>query len=156
MAWLEWLGGLPHAGLLRRSVTLYMLVNAVHILGIGLLVGSILPLDLRLMGVLKGGPVTVLASFLVRVAATGLAVAMLTGFLLFSVKPAEYAGNPAFLTKMGLLALGLMNVLAQHATNGWRTMLEGGDISVSVRMLAMVSFVVWVSAVVAGRWIGFA
>jgi hypothetical protein len=155
MAWLEWLGGLPHAGLLRRSATLYMLVNAAHILGISLLVGAILPLDLRLIGVLKDGPVAVLAPFLVRIAATGLALAMLTGFLLFSVKPVEYAGNPAFLVKIGLLAPGLVNVLSQHATNGWRTMLESGDISATVRMLAVVSFVVWVSAVVAGRWIGF-
>jgi len=155
MPWLEWLGTLPHAGLLRRSVTLYMLVNAAHILGIGLLVGAILPLDLRLMGVLKDGPVAVLAPFLTRVAATGLALAMLTGFLLFNVKPMEYAGNPAFLTKMGLLALGLANVLVQHKTYGWRTTLDGGDISAPVKMLAAVSFVVWIGTIVAGRWIGF-
>jgi hypothetical protein len=153
VAWLEWLGGLPHAGLLRGSVTLYMLVNAAHILGIGLLAGSILPLDLRLMGVLRSSPITVLAPFLVRVAATGLAVAVLTGFLLFSVKPVEYAGNPAFLTKMGLLALGLVNVVVQH--RGWSAALNGEDISVKVRMLAAASFAVWTSAIVAGRWIGF-
>jgi hypothetical protein len=156
VAWLEWLSGLPHAGLLRRSVTLYMLVNATHILGIGLLVGSILPLDLRLMGVLRDGSIAVLAPFLVRVAATGLALAMLTGFLLFSVKPLEYAGNPAFLTKMGLLALGLVNILFQHRGAGWSAALSGGNISTIVKILAAVSFAIWAGAVVAGRWIGFA
>jgi hypothetical protein len=155
VALLEWLASLPHAALLRRSATLYLLVNAAHITGIGLLIGAILPLDLRLMGVLKDGPVGVLTPFLVRVAATGLALAMLAGFLLFSVKPLEYVGNPAFLIKMGLLAVGLVNVLAQHANRGWRTMLEGGDISAGVRMLAAVSFVVWIGTIVAGRWIGF-
>lgn len=155
MAWLEWLGDLPHAGLLRRSVTLYMLVNAAHILGIGLLVGSILPLDLRLMGILRDGPVAVLAPFLVRVAAAGLALAVLTGILLFSVKPVEYAGNPAFLTKMGLLVVGLFNVLVQHRGSGWDVALSERGVSAAVRMLAALSFAIWISAVVAGRWIGF-
>lgn len=155
MPWLEWLSSLPHAELLRRSATLYMLVNTAHILGIGLLVGSILPLDLRLMGVLKDGPIAVLAPFLVRVAATGLAVAVLTGFLLFSVKPLEYAGNPAFLTKMGLLALGLANVVVQHRGAGWRVALSEEDTSATVKLLAGMSLAIWIGAVVAGRWIGF-
>ncbi|UVC10124.1 DUF2214 domain-containing protein [Rhizobium sp. TH2] len=155
MAWLEWLGSLPHAALLRRSATLYLLVNAAHITGIGLLIGAILPLDLRLMGVLREGPINVLAPFLVRVAATGLALVVLTGFLLFSVKPVEYAENPAFLTKMGLLAAGLVNVLVQHRGASWRPALIGGDISVSVRLLAAASFAIWIGAIVAGRWIGF-
>jgi hypothetical protein len=155
VAWLEWLGSLPHAELLRRSATFYMLVNTAHILGIGLLVGSILPLDLRLTGILKDGLIAVLAPFLVRVAATGLAVAVLTGFLLFSVKPLEYAGNPAFLTKMGLLALGLANVVVQHRGAGWRVALGSGNISTGVRVHAVASFAFWTGAIVAGRWIGF-
>ena len=155
MAWLEWLGGLPHAALLRRSATLYLLVNAAHILGIGLLVGAILPLDLRLIGVLRSGPTSVLAPFLVRVAAAGLLLAMLTGLLLFSVRPGEYAGNPAFLAKMGLLALALGNVLLQHRSSGWRGMGQTGEAGASVRALAAVSFCLWIGVLVAGRWIGF-
>lgn len=155
MTWLEWLGGLPHAALLRRSATLYLLVNAAHILGIGLLVGAILPLDLRLMGVLRQGSIAVLAPFLVRVAATGLAIAALAGFTLFSVKPTEYAGNPAFLTKIGLVVLGLTNVAIQHRSEGWRLVREGGEASAGVRVLAGFSFAIWTAALVAGRWIGF-
>lgn len=155
MDWLGWIEALPHAVALRRSAMLYMTVNAAHILGVGLLVGAILPLDLRLAGVLRSGPLPVLAPFLVRVAATGLALAMLTGLLLFSVKPAEYAGNPAFLAKMSLLALGLVNVLAQHRNTGWTSMLDGEEPGVGVRLLAGISFVIWPSTLLAGRWIGF-
>lgn len=156
MAWLEWLGSLPHAELLRRSATLYLLVNAAHILGIGLLVGAILPLDLRLTGVLRNGPIGVLAPFLVRVAATGLALAVLTGLLLFSVRPTEYAGNPAFLAKMGLFGLGLVNIALQHGSKGWSPLHEQGEVTLVTRMLAGLSFVVWLAVLVAGRWIGFA
>ena len=155
MAWLEWLGSLPHAALLRRSATLYLFVNAAHILGIGLLVGSIMPLDLRLMGILRDGPVEVLAPFLVRVAATGLVIAAIAGFLLFSVKPVEYAGNPAFLIKMGLIGLGLINIRVQHRSEAWRRSQRGAPASASVRALAGASLVVWAAALLAGRWIGF-
>ena len=155
MAWLEWLGGLPHAEFLRRSATLYLLVNAAHILGIGLLVGAILPLDLRLIGLLREGSLTVLAPFLVRVAATGLALAMLTGLLLFSVKPVEYAANPAFLVKMALLLLGLVNIALQHRSAAWDRLCVGGEASSPIRLLAGLSFGIWLAALIAGRWIGF-
>jgi hypothetical protein len=156
VAWLDWLGALPHAELLRRSATLYLFANATHILGIGLLLGAILPLDLRLIGVLRKGPIAVLAPFLVRVAATGLALAIVTGLLLFSVKPTEYAANPAFLTKLGLLAFGLANVGFQHRSRTWLTLRQGGKPDTVVRVLAGLSFLTWLAALVAGRWIGFA
>jgi hypothetical protein len=47
---LEWLSATMPAAALRRSGTLYMFVNAAHILAIGLLIGAILPLDLKLVG----------------------------------------------------------------------------------------------------------
>ncbi|WP_211266629.1 hypothetical protein [Halotalea alkalilenta] len=101
---LEWLSG----GTVSRALTvypvLYMLVNAAHILSIGLLVGTILPLDLRLLGLFKRTPLQLLGPFLSRTAATGAVLAILTGMLLFTVRASEYVANPAFLTKMGLLA----------------------------------------------------
>lgn len=152
---LGWLEGLPHAGFLRRNMVAYILINAGHILGIGLLVGAILPLDLRLIGLLRAGPIAVLAPFLVRTAATGLALAILTGLLLFSVKPAEYAANPAFLIKMGLILLGLVNVVLQHRGEAWQRLHDGGETSARMRVLAGLSFATWLSALIAGRWIGF-
>jgi len=155
MDWLGWIETLPPAAILRSNATLYLLVNAAHILGIGLLVGAILPLDLRLLGILRDGPLAVLVPFLVRVAATGLMLAILTGALLFSVKPAEYMANPTFLAKMTLLALGLVNILVQHRNGGWSVAAQGGTASLVVRGLAALSFVLWLAVLVAGRWIGF-
>jgi hypothetical protein len=155
VAWLEWLGNLPHAELLRRFATLYLFVNAAHILGIGLLLGAILPLDLRLIGVLREGPMAVLAPFLVRVAAAGLAIAVLTGLMLFSVKPLEYADNPALWAKLGLITLGMVNVVIQHRARGWDAVRRGAEPGATVRMLAATSFAIWLATLVAGRWIGF-
>lgn len=155
MGWTEWLEALPHAVALRQSATLYMLANAAHILAIGLLTGAILPLDLRLMGLIRSGSLAVLAPFLVRMAGTGLAFALLTGFCLFSVKPAEYLANPAFLAKIALLALGLTTVALQHAGQGWNEIRQGSEPGGRVRVLAALSFITWLATLVAGRWIGF-
>lgn len=150
-----WIASWPGAVLLQESGTAYLLVNAAHILGIALIVGAILPLDLRLIGCFRTVPVPVIGPFLSRVAAVGVAWAMLTGLWLFSVKPAEYLANTAFLTKMALLAVALGNIALQHRSRYFRLALEGGKVPPRVRVLAAVSAVTWLSVLVAGRWIGF-
>jgi hypothetical protein len=147
----EW----PVAGALRRSAIAYPLVNAAHILAIGLVVGAIATLDLRLLGLFGRVPLTALAIPLSRVAAVGVLIAIMTGFLLFSVRPAAYAANPAFLTKVGLVALGVANALLLRRSRGWRRAAEGGTVGLGPRIGALVSLAVWCCAVVAGRWIAF-
>ncbi|CAN7385360.1 DUF6644 family protein [Bosea sp. LjRoot237] len=149
----DWLGSWPGAVLLQRSGTAYLLVNAAHILGIGLLLGSILPLDLRLMGILRASALPLIGPVLIRTAACGLALALATGFWLFTVKPGEYLGNSAFLAKLGLLALALANIMLQH--RGLKPVLTGGEIGLRVRLLAALSAALWLCVLIAGRWIGF-
>jgi hypothetical protein len=139
---LEVLGAWPGAVWLQGSGTAYLFVNAAHILGIGLLLGSILPLDLRMLGAFRRYPLEVLWPFLVRVGATGLGLAVVTGAWLFSVKPVEYWANEAFRWKAALLVVALANIVWQH----W------GKPS---RFSAALSLGAWLSVLVAGRWIGF-
>lgn len=152
---LEQLQSVPPALWLRRSGVLYLLVNAAHIGAIGLLIGSIIPLDLRLIGVLKPGALAILAPVLARTAATGLALAVLTGALLFSVRPLDYLYNPAFLTKMGLLAAGAVNAWLVNRGRAWASVAEGRPPSPALRIQAAASLVLWLGCLVAGRWIGF-
>ncbi|MDR9807870.1 DUF6644 family protein [Rhizobium hidalgonense] len=152
---LEWLSATTPAVALRRSGTLYMFVNAAHILAIGLLVGAILPLDLRLAGFFRKVPVDIVAPFLSRSAGVGLVLAIATGFCLFSVRAVEYAENPAFLAKLGLIAFGLLNLLTVHVGRGWKTLIATGVIRPSLRVSAALSVAIWIAAVLAGRWIGF-
>ncbi|MBR2815537.1 MAG: DUF2214 domain-containing protein [Reyranella sp.] len=155
MPLVEWIGSWPGAVLLQRSGTAYLLVNAAHIAAVGLLIGSILPLDLRLIGFFRGVPLPVIGPFLSRMAAVGVALAIVTGLWLFTVKPGEYLGNAAFLCKVALLTLALANVVLQHRSRHFRVALAGGDVRASVRLVAGFSAVLWLSALVAGRWIGF-
>ncbi|TAX54759.1 DUF6644 family protein [Rhizobium leguminosarum] len=152
---LEWLSATTPAVSLRHSGTLYMFVNAAHILAIGLLIGAILPLDLRLAGLFRKVPVEIVAPFLSHAAGVGLAAAIVTGFCLFSVRAVEYAANPAFLAKLGLIALGLLNLSIVHLGRGWKTAVSTGIVRPGLRFSAVLSAAVWIAAVIAGRWIGF-
>jgi hypothetical protein len=155
MPLVEWIGAWPGAVLLRDSGTAYLLVNATHILGVGLLVGAIVPLDLRLLGLFRLVPLAVIAPFLSRAAAAGAFLAIVTGLWLFSVKPAEYVTNTAFLCKAALLALALANVAVQHANRHFSAAVAGGVLRPTVRVVALGSILLWLSVLVAGRWIGF-
>src|SRR5690606_30355947 len=119
-----------------------------HILGIGLLLGGILPLDLRLLGLLKKPPIEILAPFLTRSAALGLAFAVATGLWLLSVKPAEYLANAAFRWKLVLLAIALINVAIQHRLTNTRDW----NVVPTTRICAALSLCAWLSVLVAGRW----
>lgn len=155
MSLVEWIGAWPGAILLQRSGTAYLLVNAAHIVGVGLLVGAILPLDLRLLGLFRRAPLEVIGPFLSRAAAVGVALAIATGLWLFTVKPAEYLDNAAFLCKAALLVVALGNVVLQHRNRHFQAALAGGDLHPSIRLIAASSAFLWLSVLVAGRWIGF-
>lgn len=154
-ALLDWLAYWPGAVWLQRSGTAYLFVNAAHILGIGLLLGAVLPLDLRLVGFFRSYPIETIGPFLLRVGSVGLALALLTGLWLFTVQPKQYAANSAFLWKLALLVLALANLGVQHYRQSFQDALRGGSIETGVRFRAGLSAVLWLSILVAGRWIGF-
>ncbi|TCT05021.1 DUF2214 domain-containing protein [Aquabacter spiritensis] len=155
MAGLEALSDWPGAVLLREEVALYAAVNAAHIFALALLVGAIATLDLRLLGLFPAASPAVLAPPLVRVAAAGLLLAVLTGFALFSVRPVAYAQNPAFLAKLALVGLGIANALLLRLGPDWRRLMARGAVSLRLKAAALVSLLLWAGAVFAGRWIGF-
>ena len=149
------IGGWPGAVWLRGAGTAYLFVNAAHILGIALLLGSILPLDLRLMGCFRSVPLAVIGPFLTRGAAAGLTLAILTGLWLFSVNPTGYLSNPAFLAKVGLLGLALANLSITHASGAFQRAIDSGRATPALRAAAALSFMTWLAVLLAGRWIGF-
>lgn len=151
--WLE-------ASLVARSLRgggpwLYPLVNLAHVLGIAVLVGAIVVLDLRLIGVWPDMPVATLARATVPVAGAGLAVAFVTGPALLTVRATEYAENPFLWAKFGAVAVALANLGALHGSAAWRS---GDDRGGSRRRLALagaVSLAAWFGAASAGRMIAY-
>ena len=152
---LQAIESLPLATLLRGSGTAYLLVNAPHILGLALLIGSILPLDLRLAGAFPRTPVPVIAPLLRGTALAGLTLALLTGAALFTTNPTEYATNPAFQIKLALLAAALLNAALVTRSRAWAQVLSGASPPPALRLMAMLSALLWLGVLLAGRWIGF-
>ncbi len=143
------------AAALRRAGVFYPFLNAFHILSIGMIVGAIATLDLRLLGAFRAFSLSQLAPPLSRMAAVGVALAAVTGFFLFSVQPKAYAANQAFLIKVGLAALGIINALILHKTSAWRQALADGPVATGARAQAALSLAIWTMAVISGRWIAF-
>lgn len=138
---------------LRGARWSYAAVNAAHILGIALLIGAIVPLNLRFLGLWRSVPHQALTRVLIPVAAVGLTLAILAGLLLFSVRAREYAGIGFLQAKLALIAIGLLSALALHRAHG--DLLE----TASDRRLAVhaaVSLLCWIGALACGRLIAFA
>jgi hypothetical protein len=153
--WLHALHSWEVAALVRRSLYVYPLLNATHILALTLLVGCVVPADLRMLGLfgaVESGP---FLKLMTAISATGLVLAVATGFLLFSVQPLEYASNPAFLTKVSLVALGTVNAIAIRVSAAWQKATIEGAVSPGLRVAALLSLTIWIAALVAGRWIAF-
>jgi hypothetical protein len=154
-AFLAAVGASGVAVFLRSSQYIYPLVNAAHILGFALLVGTIAALDARILGYARQIPLADAARLLLPFTIGGLLLAIVTGAALFSVKPEEYWANPVFLVKLGLIVLAFANALSLRVRPAWRVALEGGVVSSGLRVSAVLSLCLWVAVLVAGRLIAF-
>jgi hypothetical protein len=156
----EWLAGLEATALaraLRDSVWTYPLVNAGHIAGIALLVGSIVPLDLRLLGAWRSVPLAPLWRVLTRTAAVGLALAVVFGLLLFITRATEYVASEFFLAKMAIVAAATVNALLLRAgaSEDLLNAAPGGPPSQRMRLAGAFSLAAWLSALTLGRLVGY-
>ena len=136
----------------------YGIVNLVHILGVATLFGAILLLDLHLIGVWRRAPLAGLARTIVPVGKTGFAVAAASGLCLLSSNATEYTNNPFFLIKFPAIALGLFNVWLIGRSPGWQARDERDASPAEQRRLAVLgalSLASWLTAISAGRMIGY-
>jgi hypothetical protein len=141
---------------LRLSYYGYPLVNAGHIVGIALLFGGIVPLDLRLLGFWPSVPAAMLARILVPMAITGLTVAVATGALLFSVSAVKYAGLGVFQLKMLLVMAATANALLLNRVAGWRyDGLGHALLRPRVGIAAGLSIALWLAVILCGRIIAY-
>src|SRR5512134_3474945 len=138
---------------LRTSRWGYAAVSFVHILGFALLIGAIVPLNLRLLGLWQAIPRLQLMRVLVPAAVSGLALAMPAGLLLFSVKAQDYSEIGFLQLKLALIGAGLLSAVTAHLRYGFA--LEGAN-QTRLTVHALVSLGCWLGALAMGRLIAFA
>lgn len=135
----------------------YPLLLGMHVVGLAIVAGIFLMLDLRILGFSKG---VSYASFLglFRLAWFGLAINAISGTALFSSQATVFVENIPFLLKIGSITVGVIcavmirRKLRERATD-WDA--SGSVTTGSMRLLAVVSLLCWTGAIAAGRLIAY-
>ena len=136
----------------------YPIVNVVHVFGVATLFGAVLVLDLRLLGAWRRAPLAPIATIAAPVAMAGFAIAATSGVCLLAANGSEYANNPVLLVKFSAIGLGLLNAVVLRRTAAWKAHTIRDPSRSEGRRLALmggVSLVSWLTAVGAGRMIGY-
>lgn len=133
---------------LRRSVWAYPIISWLHILGIGLLFGSIAVVDLHLLGLMRKLDGSAVRRSLVPVAIAGFCLAAATGVLLFAPAAREYLASPFFRLKLLLLLLAGSNAVLLR-------IIDHRSLRAAAPFCGLASLALWVSIIFAGRMLAF-
>jgi uncharacterized membrane protein len=134
---------------LRTHPFAYPALEAIHIVGIALLLGNLVLLELRVWGLGKALPARELAKLSLSLAVVGFCIAALTGLLMFATQAGELLANRAFVVKMGLLMLAGSNAAWFHARDSL-SKLDG-----LARLQTLLSTLIWLAVIFCGRWIAY-
>ena len=148
--------GLWIAQVMRESLWLYPTVETLHLWGVGALFGSILLVDLRLLGLGRGLELRPLLRFAVPVTISGFALAGATGLLMFIAHPSEFIASTLFVLKMTLLMLLGLNAISLHL----RIPSQQGNVGLGppaplLRLQAVVSALGWAVVIGLSRWLAY-
>jgi hypothetical protein len=162
IGFLTWLEQSPLGHFVRESGPwTYPLVNLAHILGLATLFGSVLVIDLAILGVgQRRAPadLAAIASAARPLALTGFLIAAASGLGLLATNGSEYAGNPFLVIKFPAIGLGLVNAIVVERSAAWRALRAGQPSPADTRRLTLMagtSLTCWTVAIGAGRMIGY-
>jgi hypothetical protein len=143
---------------IRENDLLFPFIESVHVLAICLVVGSILAVDLRLLGLASTNrPVSRLTRGILPLTWGAFAVAVASGGLLFISNATKYLGNGFFIAKLILIGAAGLNMVIFHLISAkdmprWE---NAAQPPLSARLAGGLSILLWVAVVACGRWIGF-
>ena len=140
---------------MRTDPWAYPSANVLHVLGLTVLVGPILLLDLRLLGLGRMFPINATARVLTAWSAAGLLVMIGSGTALFAADAVALAASEVMQWKLGLIGAGLANAVTFRWL--WSRRLEHWDRAPPVlgRAQALASMALWLAVPVAGRLIAY-
>jgi hypothetical protein len=155
-----WLDAIANSALsirIAEDPVLFPWIELVHVFAITTVFGSILLVDLRLIGLAgRDYPVTALNRTIVPLTWVAFVIAAITGGLLFVSNPITYFGNFYFRAKMLMMLGAGLNMAVFHFwtmrdADTWHGAMPPGG----ARLAGLISILLWVAIVACGRWIGF-
>jgi len=156
MEFLVWLENTAIANAIRTIPWLYPTFETGHYIGLSLLVGGIMLIDLRVLGFARPLPLKSMIGLLPFVWA-GFLINVLTGSLLFIYGATTFGTNGAFLLKMAFMVLAGLNALAfdvsvRRSGGSWVAADRPPSL---VKGFATLSLVFWLCVVTTGRWMAY-
>ena len=158
LPFLHWLMDTPLSIAIAENEVLFPWIEAFHVLGVTLVFGSIVLVDLRLLNLgFRDRPIHQFCSQYLSITWMAFLLSLLTGCLLFISNALNYANNANFLYKMCLLVCAGINMgIFQHL---YGKKLAYGNHSIDLPLFAKVgatcSILIWTSVIIFGRLIGF-
>ena len=135
----------------------FPLLESIHVIAAALVVGSILWVDLRLIGIAAVQyPITTMSRELVPWTWGAFVIATITGIGMFITRAASHVLNPAFQSKMVLLVLAGFNMAYFHFKlhRNIAQYDSQATTSTQLKITGSLSLFLWASVMLAGRWIG--
>jgi hypothetical protein len=135
----------------------FPLLESIHVIAAAFVVGSILTVDLRLLGFATNKyPISTLSKELVPWSWAAFVLATVTGSGMFITRAASHVVNPAFQWKVFLLALAGINMAYFHfyiykQIARWDTALLT---PIKLKIIGGLSLFLWCGVMLAGRWVG--
>jgi hypothetical protein len=143
---------------IRENDLLFPLIESVHVVSICLVVGSILAVDLRLLGLASlDRSVSRVTRGILPLTWFAFAVAVASGSLMFISNATKYLENGYFIAKLVLICVAGLNMMIFHAISArnqpqWD---NKARLPLPARLAGGLSILLWISVVACGRWIGF-
>jgi hypothetical protein len=143
---------------IRESLLVFPYLDGVHLLGLAIMLGPSMMLDLRLIGFLwKGDPVSRIAARFLPITFAGFFLVVSAGILLFISEPVRCYESGYFRAKMGLIVLAALNAFIFHATidrrrSEWDTILPP---PAQARLAGILGLVLWTGVIFAGRYMAY-
>jgi hypothetical protein len=125
-------------------------LEVVHLLGVSLILGNLVLVDLRIFGLGTSLAAEDLARLALPLVLLGAGLCALSGLLMFSTQAADLLANRVFSLKMLLLMLAAGNAVWFHVRGSLRRLDR------TARWLAFTSLVLWLITLGLGRWIAYA
>lgn len=127
----------------------YPLLEVVHLVGLALVLGNLVLIELRVFGLGATLPAPDLARLSLVLVATGFGLLVFSGLIMFATQAQELLASRTFVVKMSIMLLALCNAAWFHARGSLRLL----DATARVQML--LSTLMWLAVIAAGRWIAY-
>jgi hypothetical protein len=154
LPFIEWVASSSLSKVISTSTWAFAVIESIHLLALSVIGGAVLIVDLKLLGFgIRTQSLDNVARDAQRWLLGRWAVMIVTGLLLFWSEPQKLYYSTPFAVKMVCLLLGTIFALTVR-----RKVTQAGEGRVSpavLKLVGLVSLVLWFGVGAGGRWIGF-